>query len=84
MEEIRVSAIFEDVTQALKLSCNEEGCNIMDKTFPIEDSLVPTLIGLIVKELKSAEYSPEDTENNANDDLADLVSFIRRNAKSNL
>lgn len=84
MEEIKMSAVFEDITLSLRLSCNEDECDIMDKTFPIEDSLVPVLINLIVKELKSAEYSPEDTENNSSDDLANLIAFMRRNVKSNL
>ena len=56
----------------------------MDRPFPIEDSLVTTLISLVVQELRGAEYSPEDSDNNANDDLSDMMSFIRRNMKSGL
>lgn len=85
LEKVKFTAIFEDAEQASELTCDEDkACSLLDRTFPIEEALVPPLIELVVKELKSAEYSPEDPENNANDDLADLVGFIRRNTKSNL
>ena len=58
--------------------------DVMDKIFPLEEALVPTLIELIVNEIKKATYSPEDPANNAEDDMADMISFIRRNMKSNL
>lgn len=85
LEKVKFTAIFEDAVKASELECGtEEVCDILDKEFPIEESLVQQLIGLVVKELKSAEYSPEDSENNAMDDLSNLINFIRRNAKSNL
>lgn len=85
LEKVKFTAIFEDAIKASELECNtEEICDILDKQFPIEEGLVPELIGLVVKELKSSEYSPEDSDNNAMDDLANLANFIRRNAKSNL
>lgn len=86
LEKVKFTAVFEDVLKAAELGCNEDTviCDIMDKEFPMEDALVPAIIELVVKELKSAEYSPKDIENNAADDLADLMSFIRRNSKSNL
>jgi len=40
--------------------------------FPLEDSLIPQLIELIVKELTPVEYKPTDTDNNASDDLANI------------
>ena len=45
----------------------------MDYTFPIEEALVPPIIELILKELVSAEYRPEDKQNNADDDLSNIV-----------
>ena len=39
---------------------------------------------IVVKELLGASYRPEDSENNASDDIANLASFIQRNAKSSL
>ena len=35
-------------------------------------SLIPPLIELVVKELRSSEFMPEDKENNAADDMSDL------------
>lgn len=86
LEKVKMSAIFEDIEKASELECNEkeQNCDLMDREFPIEDALVPPIIELVLKELLGASYRPEDTENNANDDLADLASFIRRNSKSNL
>lgn len=85
LEKVKFTAIFEDAEKASELTCDEDkACSILDRTFPIEEALVQPLIELVVNELKKAEYSPEDPANNADDDLADLISFIRRNAKSNL
>lgn len=87
LEKVKFTAIFEDAEKVSGLTCdNDEGtaCALLDRTFPIEEALVPSLIELAVNEMKKAAYSPEDPANNANDDLADLVSFIRRNMKSNL
>ena len=39
---------------------------------------------MVIKELLGASYRPEDSENNASDDLANLASFIQRNVKSSL
>ena len=87
LEKVKFTAIFEDIQEASEYECNtneEETCDIMDRTFPIEDALVPVLVELVVKELLGVAYRPNDTENNANDDIADLASFIRRNSKSAL
>lgn len=88
LEQIKFSAIFEDAEEASSLTCedsdDDSNCDLLDRTFPIEEALVPPLIELVVNELKKAAYSPEDSENNAKDDIADLMGFIRRNMKSNL
>ena len=39
---------------------------------------------MVVKEISTGLYKPKDDENNAKDDLADLYTFIARNAKSNI
>ena len=73
LKSLRMTAIFEDFDEAAELMCKdsaEEGsCDILNETFPIRDSLVPTLIELVVKELTGAEYKPTDEKNNASDDL---------------
>lgn len=74
LEKARMTGIFEDPQAASELQCpNENGdtvCDILDKTFPIEDSLVPQLVQLVVQELYNYSRSEEDDENNAKDDLS--------------
>ena len=96
LEKVKFTGIFEDIETASELLCsnqeednnqeenNNQSCDILDRDFPIEEGLVPQLIELSVKELLGSAYRPADEENNANDDLADIANFIRRNAKSNL
>ena len=50
----------------------------------MEEALIPQLIETVVKFMTSGLYKPEDVENNANDDLSTMMSFIRNNMKSNL
>lgn len=81
LSKVKVTGIFEDTEAAAELECpDEEGntiCDIMDKKFPIEDSLVQSLVQLIVQELSGVKYQPEDKENNASDDLSNLHTYIR-------
>ena len=87
MEKAKMTGIFEDTDKAAELECpSEEGqvCDIMDKKFPLEEGLVASVIELTVKYLNGVAYKPKDTTNNAADDLSDIMTFIRRNMKSNL
>lgn len=88
LQKLRMSAIFEDFDEAADLLCDDDGssaaCDVLDAKFPIREYLVPTLIELIEKEVLGSEYRPADRANNAADDLADLISYIRRNAKSDM
>lgn len=73
MEKVKFSAIFDDATEASELQCPDSTgkvCKLEDREFPLESALVPSLIELVVKELRSAEYNPEDEDNNAKDDLS--------------
>ena len=81
-----MTGIFEDIDDVEKLSCggSEASCDILDRRFPMEEALIPQLIETVVKFMTSGLYKPEDTENNANDDLSTMMSFIRNNMKSNL
>ena len=75
LEKVKLTGIFEDPQAASELQCPDENgdtvCDVLDKTFPIEDALIPPMIELVVKELLSAEYIKKDEENNAKDDLPD-------------
>lgn len=83
LNTVYMTAVFQDCLEALKLEENKE-CEIMDNIFPLEDSLVEPLIEMVVKDLMPDVYKPSDEVNNAKDDLSDMMSFIRRNMKSNL
>lgn len=49
----------------------------METRFPLESALVAVLIDSIVSSLDKTIYRPEDTTNNAEDDLAGLDSNVR-------
>lgn len=88
LDKVRLTGIFEDPDKAAELMCdrdeNGNTCDPMEGTFPMEEALIPTLLELVVKTLSGAVYKPIDSTNNASDDLAQMMSFIRRNMKSNL
>lgn len=87
LKNIRMSGIFEDPDKAAELECEDsenKACDILDREYPLEEGLVAPVIEMVVKYLSSAAYKPEDSTNDSNDDLSDLMTFIRRNMKSNL
>ena len=88
LEKVRMTGIFEDTQAASELQRPDGNgdivCDILDREFPIESALVPPMIELVVKELLGAEYRPKDEDNDANDALASLATFLRNNVKSNL
>ena len=81
LEKVKFTGIFQDSIQASDLQCPDDNgdiiCNSIDRTFPIEDALIPPLIELVVKELTNSIYRPEDESNNAKDDL------VNKTTKSN-
>lgn len=85
LEKAKVTGIFEDSAKASELQCPDENgnikCDLLDREFPLEEALIPTIIELIIKELSSAKYTPKDEENNASDDLADIAGYIRQNMR---
>lgn len=78
LEKVKFTGIFQDSMQASNLQCpdnnGETVCDPIDRTFPIEDALVPPLIELVVKELAGSAYKPDDEANNAKDDLANKLT----------
>ena len=73
LQKIELRGIFENAAEASDLECknNDDAlCDIMDRDFPIEDSLVSTLIDQIIKSLSPSIAVPEDITNNAKDDLS--------------
>lgn len=88
IKKLRMSAVFEDFDAASSLLCDNSGntvsCDVLDTEFPISSYLVPQLIEMVVSNCIGASWRPKDGVNNANDDLADLATFINRNVKSAL
>lgn len=66
------------LTAILETPIQEEGKDKIDSIFPLEESLIPNLIQMVVKDLLPASYRPEDSTNNANDDLATLAGYLSR------
>ena len=83
LKKIQLTGVFEDAEKAAELSCNKEqnNCDILDSSFPLEENLIPQLVELVVKFLSSGVYKPEDPANNASDDLANIATFLRQNLK---
>lgn len=74
LESVKFTGIFQDSRKASKLGDTENNsCDILNSTFPLEDALIPPIIELVVKELLGADYRPADSVNNANDDLEGLA-----------
>lgn len=53
----------------------------IDSEFPLEESLIPNLIQLVLKDLLGAAYRPSDNTNNASDDLAALAGYLSKALK---
>jgi hypothetical protein len=69
-----MSGIFESPSKASALSCNEDNnCEVLDMSFPLEEALIPPLIQLVLQELLGGAYRPEDDLNNASDDLSKIA-----------
>ena len=85
LEKVKFTGVFENAEKASELECGTSNiCDILDKEFPIEDSLISPLIELVLKELAGPAWKPQDDTNNASDDLANLANFIRRSTKNNV
>lgn len=75
LNKVRMIGVFEDTQEASNLQCSDDAdaqCDIYDRIFPLEESLVPPLIELVVKELSGVEYRPNDENNNSKDDLSNV------------
>lgn len=73
-----ITTIFKDPDA---LHVNDE-TDILDREFPFDDKFIPELIQYCLRDLLGMAYRPKDTNNNANDDLSTIATFIRQNMKS--
>lgn len=80
--DVNIKAVFESpskVYQSLDVSTD-----ILEKVFPLEESLISPLLEMVVKDLTSAMFKPEDDVNNGKDETGDLNKFMYQNSKSDL
>lgn len=85
--KLKLTAIFEnprDVTDETSFGESSTDTHEWDRNIPIEESLITTLIELVIKELASSVYRPNDEINDNRDGNADMATFIKSNMKSNL
>lgn len=75
LEKIKLTGVFYDFKDALQYQCvaeGEEACEILETTFPLEESLIPNLNQLVVAELLGSLYRPKDEQNDSNDSLSGI------------
>lgn len=75
LRKVQMTGIFDDIEKASELQCttdNKSNCDILDREFPLEAALVPTITELVVKELGGTIYQPQDQENDAKDNLSEV------------
>lgn len=77
---VYLNAVFTDPLEVDE--SNEITTDILDREFPMEDTLVPSVLELVLKDLTNGIYKPSDNTNDAQDALSDLAGFLRRNMKS--
>lgn len=77
---IKMVAIFEDSVYASEFTV-EKTLHPLDRTFPMEDSLVNLVIEAVVKELTYPIYRKEDTENNGTDTMPENQAVAPNNRR---
>jgi hypothetical protein len=79
LEKVQITGIFENPEKIAEFSCNSttEECDFLDREYPLEEGLIPTVLELVVKELHASRFAPEDKQNNANDDLSEVTQSKR-------
>ena len=79
VSKVNLYAVFENPSEVYAIT--EPDKDIDDCAFPVEDALIPNIIAQVVKDILGAAYRPADKYNNADDDLANIASFVRQNMK---
>lgn len=82
LEKAGITGVYADPEAAIRANmCNGDGscADILDEMFPLEASLIPSCVELVVQELSGSKFMPQDTRNNAKDDFS---TGTRNNADS--
>lgn len=75
LKYIKITGIFEDTSLPYSSLCDPDlpnNCDYLEQEFPIESALVNPLIDLVVQSLSPSLALPEDTDNNAKDDIKNI------------
>ena len=77
----RITALFENPRELPNEITFNDANDELDRNIPIEESLITTLVEMVVKELAGSVFTPADDVNNSKDDNADMRAFIARTMK---
>ena len=83
LETVKVTGVFDSALKSEELSCDTSLCDVMDREFPLEESMVPLLVASVVKELGDVLYNPSDENNDANDQLDEVKVTKQTNETKN-
>ena len=72
LNRVNFRGIFDDADKASKLTGDCVECDILDRQFPMEESLIQLVVDYTVKTMAQSVYAPKDDKNNADDDLSGL------------
>lgn len=79
---IKVKAVFESPSKLYTYI--NPSIDVLEQDIPLEESLISPLLEMVVKDLTSAMFKPEDDINNGKDETGDLNKFMYQNSKSDL
>lgn len=78
LDKVRIMGLFIDNEEASKLECDNNGdiivCDVLDKEFPLDSSLVELVVNYAVTELSGQRYMPTDKTNNSTDDMSGMMT----------
>lgn len=83
LKKVRLTAVFDEPSKAADLDCENQICDVLDMTFPLEEALLAPALQLTVQELSRPLMGPEDIGNNAMDDTAAVRNSAAAVRKSN-
>ena len=79
LKNVMFRGVLEDPQEAFKeeYSCGAhlhgDCTDILDMTVPVEESMIPALMEMVLKDLTPAVYRPDDGVNNAHDRLGKVA-----------
>lgn len=81
--KVGMTALFSEPEKASLMECSGtdgcvDNCELLDKHFPLDDSYIPTLMQVVVRDVTGALWKPADDSNNATDDLARFAQVLNK------